>query len=68
MLRIEVVRNGKERSLVRPELEPVLVRITGFSVSGGGVGGNMLRFIAGGADCSRPPRLDKFLCTRFVAA
>jgi hypothetical protein len=40
----------------------------GLSFSGGGVGGNIFLFIAGGALCSLPPLLVKPGCTRFEAA
>jgi hypothetical protein len=47
---------------------PVVAAPGGLSFSGGGVGGNMFLFMAGGALCSLPPRLVRPGCTRFEAA
>lgn len=46
---------------------PVLL-VLGFSVSGGGVGGNTFLFMTGGALWSRGILLDRFRWTRLVAA
>jgi hypothetical protein len=58
--RIDVVRMGRFMVWGLPD--------RGFSVSGGGVGGKTVLFIAGGALCSRTTLLDRFRWTRFVAA